>query len=245
MTIREQIDDAALQILEQEPKGLTFTELWQKVQTATGAKEGTVKSTLPSLVTRRPGLVLKPARGLFLHTKYSDVESSNKTTDIAATADAVREEHFYQPFADWLVNELEECTKAVPVGGNRFRDKWGTPDVIGIRKSKPSDIVKFDTEIVSVEIKLDADGLITAFGQSCAYRIFSHKSYIVVPEASSVNDLARIDTLCRLFGIGLILFNSSNPSAPHFQIRVRSGRHEPDMFYVNQKMKLMEHELFD
>src|SRR6266849_6634974 len=53
-----------------------------------------------------------------------------------------KEEDFYQPFADWLVNEMEECTKAIVLGGNRFRDKWGTPDVIGKRESKRSDIIQ-------------------------------------------------------------------------------------------------------
>jgi len=49
----------------------------------------------------------------------------------------IKEEGFYKPFADWLVNEVEECTRAIPLGGNLFRDKWGTPDVIGKRESQP------------------------------------------------------------------------------------------------------------
>jgi hypothetical protein len=56
--------------------------------------------------------------------------------------------------------------KAIPVGGNLFRDKWGTPDVIGVREPRKSDIIKFPTEIVSAEVKLDPAGLITAFGQA-------------------------------------------------------------------------------
>ena len=82
------------------------------------------------------------------------------------------EEAFYKPFADWLVNELEECTKAVPVGRNIFKDKWGTPDVVGVREPRKSDISKFPTDIVSAEIKLDSTGLITAFEQACAYLLY-------------------------------------------------------------------------
>jgi hypothetical protein len=156
----------------------------------------------------------------------------------------VREEHFYQPFAEWLVNELEECTKAIPVGGNTFRDKWGTPDVIGVRESRKSDIIKFSTEIVAAEIKLESANLITAFGQACAYRLFCHKSYLVVPLDSPEDDLARLDTLARIFGIGLILFSKADPKLPEFEIRVRAARHEPDMFYVNRCMKLIEDDLF-
>lgn len=44
------------------------------------------------------------------------------------------------------------------------KDKWGTPDVIGKRESRRSDIVKAPTEIISAEIKLDTRDLITAFG---------------------------------------------------------------------------------
>jgi hypothetical protein len=54
-----------------------------------------------------------------------------------------------------VVKELEECPKAIAVGGAVFRDKWGTPNVIGIREPKKSDIVKFPTEIVSAEVKID------------------------------------------------------------------------------------------
>jgi hypothetical protein len=32
------------------------------------------------------------------------------------------------------------------LGGSRFKDKWGTPDVIGIREPKKSDIIQYPTE---------------------------------------------------------------------------------------------------
>jgi hypothetical protein len=84
----------------------------------------------------------------------------------------LKEEDFYQPFADWLVNEMEECTKAIALGNKTFKDKWGTPDVVGKREQKKTDIVQAPTEIVSAEIKYDTDQLITAFGQACAYKLF-------------------------------------------------------------------------
>jgi hypothetical protein len=46
-----------------------------------------------------------------------------------------------------------------------------------------------------------------------------------------------------LFGIGLILFDASQPSNPDFQIRVRAHRHEPDAFYVNQNVRLIADQL--
>ena len=86
--------------------------------------------------------------------------------------------------------------------------------------------------------------MIVAFGQACAYKLFSHRSYIVVPSESQEEDIARLDVLCRTLGVGLILFDSGKPNAPDFQIRVRADRHEPDMFYVNKYVRLVEDELF-
>ena len=113
----------------------------------------------------------------------------------------MKEEDFYVPFADWLENDLEECTKAIPLGGSRFKDKWGTPDVLGKWESKRSDIIQAPTEIVSAEIKLDINQLITAFGQAAAYRLFSHRTYLVVPVQAGRDEIARLDSLCSSYGI--------------------------------------------
>ena len=86
--------------------------------------------------------------------------------------------------------------------------------------------------------------MITAFGQACSYKVFSHKSYIVIPRDSSQDDISRLDALCLIFGIGLVLFDSGNRDDPKFEIRVRPLKHEPDMFYVNKCMKAIESELF-
>ncbi len=98
--------------------------------------------------------------------------------------------------------------------------------------------------MISAGIKLDPAGLITAFGQACVYKLFSHKSYIVVPTTSLDEDLARLDALSRIFGIGLVLFDPANKEAPGFSIRARASREEPDMFYVNKYLKPVEDDLF-
>ncbi len=61
---------------------------------------------------------------------------------------------------------------------------------------------------------------------------------------SPEDDIARLDTLGRIFGIGLILFNATNPQQPDFEIRVRAAKADPDMFYVNRCMRLVEDQLF-
>src|ERR1035437_3013649 len=154
------------------------------------------------------------------------------------------EEQFYRPFAGWLTNDREECTKAIHLGGNRFRDKWGTPDVIGKRESAPSDIVKSHPEVISAEIKTDTRSLIVAFGQACSYRLFSHKVYIVVPKCANKEDIDRLDSLCMIFWIGFVLFDNSHPESPAFTVQLRAARHEPNMYYVNKYMKMIEDELW-
>ena len=165
-------------------------------------------------------------------------------TTLGQRADSIKEQDFYYPFAEWIKHDLGECTKAIPLGGNKFKNKWGTPDVIGIRRSRHSDVIQIAPEIVSAEIKIDSSSLIIAFGQACSYKLFSHKSYIVIPIESSEEDIARLDALCRIFGIGLILFNSQAPKNPRFQIRARATKHEPDILYVNRNIRLVEQELF-
>jgi len=240
MTRKEQIIGRALELLDASPEGIKFSTLVSEVQdTYPDIPKNTIHGNLWDIHLELPDQVAKPDRGLFMLVKYLDVPPT------APPPAKISEEMFYQPFADWLKDEVEECTRAIPLGGNAFGSKWGTPDVVGVREPRKSDIVKFPTEIVSAEVKLDPLNLITAFGQACSYKLFSHKSYIVVPTSSPEQDIARLDSLARIFGIGLVLFDPSTPKEPEFQIRVRASRHEPDMFYVNQTMRIVEDGLFN
>jgi hypothetical protein len=249
-TITGQIKKIALDILVDRPEGIRYSDLKRKVLEINSTfNPNTISGATWDLDLTYPDLIYKPDRGVFRLLKFKEdvlTQPDQQSTVVAKTSKkkTIKEEDFYQSFADWLVNELEECTSAIGLGGNIFRDKWGTPDVVGVRESKRSDIIQFPTEIIVGEIKIDTSGLITAFGQACAYKIFSHKSYIVVPNDSQIEDITRLDTLCRQFGIGLILFDNQNPEDPNFEIRVRAVKHEPDMFFVNKNLKLIEDKLF-
>jgi len=246
-TRKEKITSKAIEFVKTNPDGIRYSELVRKIQEEfLDIPVNTIHGTVWNLDLRIPDKIYKPARGVFRHTAFRDMETSEIEREVSKEKETkkIKEEDFYQPFADWLVNELEECTKAMPLGGNKFKDKWGTPDVIGKREPRRSDIIKAPTEIVSTELKTDTKDLITAFGQACSYKLFSHKSYIVVPKDSSQDDISKLDALCLIFGIGLVLFNSSDVSDPQFEIRVRPTKHEPDMFYVNKYMKKVEKELF-
>jgi len=226
---------AILQLLDENPHGIVRTGLLRRI-TEKGHKHGTAHWALSELSKSKE--VYKPERALYRHAKYKD-------QDIGDTppAKGVKEEDFYQSFAEWLVEDVEDLTRAIPLGGNKFGDRWGTPDVIGKKESLKSDIIK-GTEIVSAEIKSDTNQLITAFGQACAYKLFSHKCYLVVPEKSPPAHIERLDSLCQLFGIGLVLFGAENTDAPDYQIRARPQKHEPDLFYTNKYMKIIESDLW-
>lgn len=244
--IGEQIIEKALGLLQDNPEGLRYSELVRQIaESDSSLNVNTIHGNVWNLHEQLPDRVYKPSRGLFRLTEYRDPETDQlKEELVPKQLKRVKEEAFYEAFADWLVNEVEECTKAIPLGGNRFRDKWGTPDVIGKRESKRSDIIQAPVEIVSAEIKLDVSQLVTAFGQACAYCLFSHKSYLVVSDKAPDDEIARLDALSQVFGIGLVLFDSENPKDPRFTIRSRPRHQQPDLFYANRYMKLIEAEMF-
>jgi hypothetical protein len=235
-TNKEIIYKAAKLILQQYPGGIRYSVLRKLIKEKhPDLKMGTINGTAWKLDQDYPNEIAKPERGLFKWIGGNTSVPEPKSVSLKKA----KEEDFYKPFADWLVEELDDCTVAVPIGGSMFKDKWGTPDVMGIKEPRKADIIQFPLQIVSAEIKTDTNGLITAFGQSCAYKLFSHKSYLVIPKDSDEVDLARMDSLCLLHGIGLIHFDSGNADYPGFEIRHRAARHEPDLFYANNYLKIL------
>lgn len=243
-TRKERIQAKAIEILRNTPEGVRYSRLVDKIKSDLPDVEiNTIESSIWNLDITRPKEVYKPGRGIFRHVSFREQQTAAEESQPLLTSE-IKESDFYASFAGYLENDLQECTKAIPLGGRVFEDKWGTPDVIGIERSSFKDIIQRQVIIVSAEIKTDTQGLITAFGQACAYGSFSHKTYIVVPKSSSPDDQARLDSLCSIFGIGLIFFDSTNPQKPQFEVRVRAFKHEPDMFYVNKYLKIVPEQLF-
>jgi len=242
-TKRDQIVAEVVNILKQNPKGVRYSELITALKQALPEiPVNTIHGTVWDLEVQEPDQIYKPERGLYLHASFKGQATIEEKRPTKMTT--IKEESFYASFADYLKGELGDCTEAIALGGKIFGDKWGTPDVIGKDESKKSDIIKHETEIISAEIKTDDAGLITAFGQACAYKSFSHKVYIVIPKIASEEDKSRIESLCMIFGIGLILFDRNSIENPAYEIRVRPLKHEPDNFYVNKYLKLIEDKLF-
>jgi hypothetical protein len=228
----KEIQALAKQIVSESPGGIRYSALVQKIVTDhPETPKNTVHSSVVDLATRFPTEITKPSRGLFLAAAPGGAGGALPPPVVPPLK--IKEEDFYEPFADWLKNELDEATVAIALGGAGLQKKWGTPDVIGVYKALASHRIKFDLEIISAEIKIDPQQPVVAFGQAAAYRLFSAKSYVVMPSSISEEDYSRLEALCMLFGIGLVLFET-NPDEPEFRIRVRAQRFPPDMFYVNE-----------
>jgi hypothetical protein len=228
-TIRKRVSDAALSIIKAQPAGIRWADLMRAVsKDLPGENQNTIAGSLHHFANHLPPGVHKPDRGIYAFGELAP-HVSPKTANY-------READFYQSFADWLVGDLEEATRAAPIGGNGAGGKWGTPDVIGLYQPRKTDPIQFTEEIVAVEIKIDANSLIVAFGQACAYKLFAHRVYIAVPRDSNSQDLKRLDALAGVVGIGLIKFNADDPQNPDFTVMVRAAKHEPDYFYANEML---------
>jgi hypothetical protein len=227
------IRERAVAIIQSHPDGIRFTDIRKRnLAHDPETNSDSIGGAIWDLDKTRPDAVTKPSRGLYVPALVNGNNARPQDT-IAIVPTKFSEEDFYGPFAEFLKTELGEATIAVPVGGAGFQKKWGTPDVVGVYKPLASDRIKFDQEIISAEVKIDPNQPVVAFGQAVAYRLFSAKCYVVMPKSISEDDKDRLESLCMLFGIGLVLFDA-DPNAPEFAIRVRAQRFLPDMFYVNE-----------
>lgn len=229
-----QIQELARQIVAQSSGGIRYGALVERIaQLHPETPRNTIHGSVWDLAARFPSEITKPSRGLYLRSGAATAAGSGQSEPPPNSGGRLREEQFYDTFADWLKNDLDEATVARGMGGAGMQRKWGTPDVVGVYKPLASDRIRFPVEIISAEVKIDPQAPVVAFGQAAAYRLFSSKSYVVMPTSISEEDYSRLEALCMLYGIGLVLFELDLES-PKFQIRVRAQRFSPDMFYVNE-----------
>jgi hypothetical protein len=247
----QQIKSLARSIIAENPGGIRYGALVDKIsQLNPETPKNTIHGSVWNLDALFPNEIAKPSRGLFTPVSKSannETPIAESTEQIAESGAKVKESDFYEPFAEWLKNDLDEVTEVASLGGAGLKSKWGTPDVVGIYKPLASNLIKFPIEIVSAEIKIDPQAPVVAFGQAVAYRLFSTKTYIGMPTTLTEEDQSRLESLCMLFGVGLVLFNL-NKDDPQFSIRVRAQRFSPDMFYVNEfadRLKHYDAEIFE
>jgi hypothetical protein len=182
-TKKDQIKVILLELLESAGEaGMQYAQLVGSVSTELPeVSVNTIHGSLWDLLRKkRLAEIEQPATGLYRLKKFGE-ESVAPPIKVKPTN---LEADFYEGFKGYLESGPEGCTMVVVVGGNKFGSKWGTPDVVGRVSPDRTDLIQFQDVIISAEIKLDASELITAFGQACAYKLFSHKSYLVIPRSS-------------------------------------------------------------
>jgi hypothetical protein len=231
----QRIRGLARNIIGSNPGGIRYTALIDSISTQSPeTPRNTIYGSVWNLDSIFPTEIAKPSRGLFTPVQTgNEAIVVGKTEEIAESATKVKESDFYEPFAELLKNDLGDVVEVVELGGAGLKSKWATPDVIGVYKPLAKNHIKFDLEIVSAEIKIDQQAPVVAFGQAVAYRLFSAKTYIAMPKTITEEDKDRLESLCMLFGVGLVLFDL-NKDDPKFEIRMRAQRVSPDMFYVNE-----------
>ena len=166
-------------IVAENPGGIRYTALAEKISTENpDTNPNTVYTAVWDLDKQFPKQVFKPSRGLFkpVNEPGEDIAVPGEKEQVTQTGAKVLESDFYGSFAQWLKDDLDEVTIAVPLGGAGLKSKWGTPDVVGVYKPLARDLIKFPIEIVSAEIKIDPQQPVVAFGQAVAYRLFSSKT---------------------------------------------------------------------
>jgi hypothetical protein len=224
-----EIRTLASSIVQQYPGGIRYSALLNEIaQRHPETPRNTIVGSIWDLETRKPTEVVKPSRGVYVPARGAEAVIVEPLTP-----STLRESDFYEPFADFQKTELQEATEAFALGGAGLRGKWGTPDVIAVYRKLPSDRVAFVGEILAAEIKINPQDYVTAFGQAIAYRLFAARTYIVMPSTMPDADQERLDALCMLFGVGLVLFDLDK-ERPNFRAKARAQRYAPDMFYLNR-----------
>lgn len=244
---RKQIQGRAIDVLEQHPDGVRWSDILKLIEVQSPeTPHNSVHGAVHQLLQSDPKII-KVARGTYQLEKYATAQAVEARADDEATATlpvkaeglkSVTEQDFYESFAEWLI-ENDEATFASALGGSSFGGKWGTPDVIGVLKPRAQDIFKFEPQIVTAEIKAVPGQPVVAFGQAVAYRLFCHKSYIVVPNTTSSDDMNRLKALCGLHGVGLVTF-TLDVAQPDYVVVVLPAVAAPDMFYVNTMLERLK-----
>jgi len=233
----EQIASAAISILNKKKDTMRYSELVGEVKKILPrVNDNTLGWKITYLNATHPDDVVKVGRGLFKSKKAQTEDETN----LEEKPKGKKEKNFYESFANYLIG-IGDCTKAMDIGDRRKGVKWANPDVIGIYDFGERDILRNSFEFTAAEIKTETTigGLLEGFGQACSYRLFCHKSYLVIPyrdpkQKDFEDFMDRLDNLCGIFGIGLITFDSNNHDKPNYTIKRRALKNEPDLSYENE-----------
>jgi len=219
------IREKALEILKKYPDGIRYSDLIKTLQKFyPQIKVNTIRGSIWNLDEIYPDLVSKPKRGIF---KLKEA----------------REEDFYQKFADFLMKK-DICTRCKPYGSSRQGNKWENPDVIGIFKND----INQEPIFIAGELKISSDwkDIIQGLGQALSYLLFTHKTILAIPKNINREDQRKMESLSANIQIGLVLFDSTNPNNPEFEMAIDSIKeYNPDHRVFSERkqeiLKYLEH----
>lgn len=244
-SLKDQIRKSAKRLLEEvEGKGILTSEIHRKVREETNINLHTIQGNWHSLsrVNKSIGKgkdndIVEMDRGLYRLAKFDSQNISDNELELeefSQIKSSTAEKEYYKYFAEYLENE-EICFPAIPIGEKLLNEQWTNPDVIGI-KSYRKGLSNF--KIVTAEIKNSSSTkeILTGFGQCCAYKLFSHKVYFVIP--TNVKIERRIAVLCNRHNIGLVLFDAEKDlNDIDWDIRNEPYFEEPDYDFVESMLE--------
>ena len=118
----------SLRFVNVNPGGIRYSVLVDKVSQQTPeTPKNTIHGAVGNLDKIFPNEIAKPSRGLFTPatTSGNDTVAVGSTEQIAPTGAKIKESEFYNPFAEWLKNDLDEVTEVVSLGGAGSEIKMG------------------------------------------------------------------------------------------------------------------------
>ena len=98
MTNRDQIVSTAVKFLKDAPQGIRYSELRRRLADALpNIPANTIAGVVWNLEIKQPSDICKPARGVYLHTKYKN-ETGTDIVEVSSTIPIkIKEEVFYKP----------------------------------------------------------------------------------------------------------------------------------------------------
>lgn len=208
MSKLDEIRKKALEILgrPEYKEGLRFSILVKIIADETGDNLNTINGSTYNMPNEMPDDVARPQRGLFILRKNLVNINGNENEQSDKYSDEFSEASVYAPSREFLLGK-SECTHAIVVGGAIFGKKWGTPDLMGAIRVSSDAVYQPPIEIVAVEVKGNNYSPVEALGQAMAYKLFAHRTWLVLPET---DDIDRIEGIAMSANIGLVVFTYKN-----------------------------------
>jgi hypothetical protein len=231
------IREKALEIMSRPEfkEGIRFNMLVKIIVIETKENVNTINGSIWNMPNEMSDKVARPQRGLFILNKNMSNFEQLEQESSKKYSDEFKEDDVYSPAKDFLLSR-GECSHAVVIGGNILGKKWGTPDILGSIRVSSDAVYKPPLEIVAVEVKGNNYSPVEALGQAMAYKLFAHRTWLVLPET---DDIDRIEGIAMSANIGLVVFNFKNNQFD-FETRNRPVIGSPDADEVNKILFLLK-----